>query len=615
MKALGRLSHRNIVRATDAGLDCRTPYLVMERIRGLNLSTLVRRVGPMPIPDACEMMRQAANGLAHLHERGLVHRDIKPSNLMLTAGGEIKILDLGLARMAEIAPRDHSDQTRTGQVMGTIDYMAPEQGTESRHADIRSDIYSLGGTLYKLLTGHAPYDRESRGSLLNKMRTMALSDPQPILQRRGDLPTELAEIVHHMLARDPEQRFDHPEQVAERLQPFCHGATLVALHDRAAGGDTEIEIDSSPSNWVESEPTTATKGRSNRRLVIGGVIAAIAIAMASVSMRPTSQPANNEMMVQSTPDGIDHPFLGFLDGHTDCVFGVEWIDDHRLVSAGWDGTVRVWDVDERRQTHRLDSRGNAAFGCLAVSPDRSMIAACNIGGTIYQWKSADCRFSHAFQINMPDAAVCRLAFSPDGKAMFVACHDGRFEILDAETGDAQVVIGEIGRHDHYSGTFVDNNSVVVGGAGQLRLFDLSSQKFVKSFVPAPKTVSAMSMLADNEIVVCSSWSNLISVWDIRSGRFQDWTATIGIQTVASMPNRQHAAIAGAAKTIRFIDCNRGDELSRIGLPTYSAQRLAVSPNGRLLASGGGWHVADKLHKDGDYRLRIWTLDSQAFDDD
>ena len=155
MKAIGRLDHPQIVRADDAREIDGHPVLIMEYVEGLDLARLVNRVGRLRVAAACELARQAAVGLQYVHEHGLVHRDIKPSNLMLTPRGEVKILDLGLARLHR--QRGGSDEmTGTGLTMGTADYMAPEQASDSHSVDIRADIYSLGCTLFKLLSGRRP---------------------------------------------------------------------------------------------------------------------------------------------------------------------------------------------------------------------------------------------------------------------------------------------------------------------------------------------------------------------------------------------------------------------------------------------------------------------------
>ena len=167
MKAIGRLDHPAIVRATDAGDVDGTHYLAMDYVEGIDLSRLVRLVGPLAIADACELIRQAAIGLQHAHEQGLIHRDVKPSNLMLTRRGEVRILDLGLALFGA-ASEAVDELTTVGQLMGTLDYMAPEQGDDCHDLDQRADVYSLGASLCKLLTGKAPFDAPGRHSPLAK---------------------------------------------------------------------------------------------------------------------------------------------------------------------------------------------------------------------------------------------------------------------------------------------------------------------------------------------------------------------------------------------------------------------------------------------------------------
>ena len=157
MRAVGTLDQPNIVRALDAREIDGTRFLVMELVEGMDLAELSRESGPLPIADGCELIRQAALGLQSAYERGLVHRDIKPSNLMLTPQGQVKVLDLGLA-LFQAQPPTETEMTASGQAVGTAEYMAPEQVSDSHLVDIRADIYSLGGTLYKLLSGHAPFD-------------------------------------------------------------------------------------------------------------------------------------------------------------------------------------------------------------------------------------------------------------------------------------------------------------------------------------------------------------------------------------------------------------------------------------------------------------------------
>ncbi len=228
MKAIGRLDHPQIVRAHDAREIDGRPVLIMEYVEGLDLARLVERAGRLRVADACELTRQAAVGLQYVHEHGLVHRDIKPSNLMLTPQGEIKILDLGLARFHR--ERGGSDgMTGAGQTMGTADYMAPEQTSDSHNADIRADIYSLGCTLFKLLSGHAPFEGPDFRGTFDKMTAHVRTPAPSIRELAADVPEELAALLGRMLAKDPAERPATSADVAKRLEPFCAGHDLPAL--------------------------------------------------------------------------------------------------------------------------------------------------------------------------------------------------------------------------------------------------------------------------------------------------------------------------------------------------------------------------------------------------
>ncbi|GAG47604.1 unnamed protein product, partial [marine sediment metagenome] len=193
MAAVGQLDHPNIVRALHAGEHEGNSYLVMEYVAGLDLSELVRRLGPLPVADACELARQAAMGLQYAHENGLVHRDIKPSNLMLASDGQVKVLDLGLALLQQDQPAEE-EVTGSGQAMGTADYIAPEQASDSHNVDIRADIYSLGCTLYKLLCGRAPFTDPKYRSTFEKMTAHVREPVPPIRQLRGEVSEELAAL-------------------------------------------------------------------------------------------------------------------------------------------------------------------------------------------------------------------------------------------------------------------------------------------------------------------------------------------------------------------------------------------------------------------------------------
>ncbi len=227
MRAVGQLDHPHIVQAYDAREEQGTHFLVMQLVRGVDVAAIVQRHGPLRVPDACEIVRQAALGLQYAHERGLVHRDIKPSNLLLAQNGIVKILDMGLALLS--CDTHQGELTSTGEIMGTLDYIAPEQIASTHHVDIRADLYSLGCTLFKLLTGIAPFAGPASSNPLQKMRAHEREAPPPLTSLRPDLPAEVGAIVERLLAKDPDARYQTPQELADAIQPLCDGAELRTL--------------------------------------------------------------------------------------------------------------------------------------------------------------------------------------------------------------------------------------------------------------------------------------------------------------------------------------------------------------------------------------------------
>lgn len=240
MKAIGRLRHPHIVLATDAGQAKDVLYLVMELEQGEDLASYVRRQGPMPVVEACEYARQAALGLQGAHEAGLVHRDVKPSNLFRTSSGQVKLLDLGLALLEQDAPVDDDKdgdsmpvRAHTMGPMGTDDYMAPEQWRSAHHVDARADLYSLGCTLFFLLTGQPPFQSPAITTRA-QLRQAHLREPAPALQSlRQEISPQLADLVRRLLAKEPAERFSSAKEVAQRLAALTdspsRGAAKIAL--------------------------------------------------------------------------------------------------------------------------------------------------------------------------------------------------------------------------------------------------------------------------------------------------------------------------------------------------------------------------------------------------
>lgn len=202
------LSHPNIVRVTDAGDVVGIPYVVLEYIEGKTLTQIVKDDGPLPVATVCAIARKVASALQYLHEHKIAHRDIKPANIMVTADGEVKILDLGLARETG-RPVTDGDLTEQGALLGTLRFMAPEQALSS-HVDSRADIYSLGQTIYWLLAGQVPFPDLDGLDLLMAHRE---KDPVPVSKLRAGVPSWLLAVLKKMTAKQPRKRYQTPAEV------------------------------------------------------------------------------------------------------------------------------------------------------------------------------------------------------------------------------------------------------------------------------------------------------------------------------------------------------------------------------------------------------------------
>ncbi|MDB5311115.1 MAG: pknH 2 [Gemmataceae bacterium] len=270
MEALGRLSHPHIARATDAGESGGYYYLAMEYVEGMDIARVLGSLGQMSLADACEIARQTADALDFIHQHGMIHRDIKPSNLLLGRDGIVRVLDLGLVRLG--GPGDGGEQlTITGTVMGTADFIAPEQARGSRDVDIRADVYSLGCTLYSLLTGSPPFTGPGFETAYEKFRAHNEATPPPVREKRPDVPEALEALIARMLEKDPSARPLAPAKVALELASFCQGQDLGRLAAIPAADPTEVptplpNLLPSPDQPAAVQPTVTQNGHTTARL-------------------------------------------------------------------------------------------------------------------------------------------------------------------------------------------------------------------------------------------------------------------------------------------------------------------------------------------------------------
>jgi serine/threonine protein kinase len=445
MTALGSLIHPNIVRATDAGDWQGAHYLVMEYVEGIDLKKVVHIHGPLAIADACEAIRQAAVGLQYIHENKRVHRDLKPSNLMLTLDGQIKILDLGLALLyGEAGTKD--EITGSHQVMGTADFMAPEQWLDSHQVDIRADLYSLGCTLYKLLTGKEPF-----ALLLDKNRDKRqahLTMPAPdIRSLRPEAPASLAAILERLLAKEPQGRFGKPLELVEALRPFCQGSDLSKLtalslamksrEDTETKKTVTYQMPAAPKAQPPDEVRIWQKGPSiwvGLATVVGVIAVIVAILFwkkphddlpwpadypQSLKQRVPGKPLALVEWAQPRPYDPKEPIRGkVLPLPTSKTLQVQW--HRRLLGKGV--------FFEMPQSLTLDSSpvpGSVSPTVLALDDDLSRNwfeldgviyppspTAKNYGGLFFGWNEPEPGTARAYFLGIEEAGGLQLAVAP-----------------------------------------------------------------------------------------------------------------------------------------------------------------------------------------------------------
>src|SRR5437868_9731865 len=263
-RAVAAMDHPNIVRAYDIDQDDKLHFLVMEHVDGASLQEIIKRSGPMDVLRACHYVRQSALGLQHAHEAaGLVHRDIKPGNILVDRNGVVKVLDMGLARFFH----DEDDlltQKYDENVLGTADYLAPEQALDSHGVDIRADIYSLGATFYYCLTGKTPF---SDGTVAQKLIWHQTRQPKPLRSLRQDVPEGLVAVIAKMMAKEPNDRYQQPIEVAEALASWTQAniapptaAEMPQLSPAAQASSSDVGV--VPTSPVPGKNPAAKTGKA-----------------------------------------------------------------------------------------------------------------------------------------------------------------------------------------------------------------------------------------------------------------------------------------------------------------------------------------------------------------
>jgi serine/threonine protein kinase len=582
VKAAARLLHPHIVQALDAEQAGDTHFLVMELVAGTDLAHLVAERGPLPIGEGCEYIRQAALGLNCAHEQGMVHRDVKPHNLMRTPEGLIKVLDFGLARFVSEQPTDQpsgaqpgrtdrSQLTGVGMFMGTADYMAPEQASDPRKADIRADIYSLSCTLYHLLTGQVPFPG---GSVTDKVVKHALAQPIALSQLRPDVPAALEAVVAKMMARSPDRRYQTPAEVAAALAPFAQAGT--------AEKTPRVPPEKRRSRWLLALAAALLVGLLG---LVGVVISRLVTDKGKTAITPPSpdkesrlldERVNKTVVTPPSPSTESRPpdervngkvrppeeirELWRDKGHTGRILGAVFsADGQRVLSSDSDGTVRWLDASTGellRSMNRPSARGVA---------------------------------NHPFTRGV--------AFSPDGKtAITPGDRDDRtMRLWDLETGEELKRFGPYAEDVHGMVFSADGQQVLFGLWMQktMRLLEIETEKEIQRFDGHTDVVHGIALSPDGKKSLSGSRDKTVRLWDNETGKELKRLEGHKEQVLcaAFSPDGKRAVSGGFDREIRLWDLETGKEIRQMErhvegtlAPTQRFVDLAFSSDGRRIAS-------------------------------
>jgi serine/threonine-protein kinase len=602
-RAAAKLQHPNIVTIFDLGEVEGTHYIAMELVEGLDLGQVMVPADRFPLEQKVRMLADICRGLDFAHKQGVVHRDVKPANVRVTRDGVVKILDFGIARLA------NSEMTQTGIVLGTPSYISPEV-LRGGTVDHRTDMWATGVILYEILTGQRPFVAETMTSLIYKI----IHEPYPALDARAlNMPEALAAAARKALHKDPSERFRDMTEMGRAL--------LLAIGDAPAPEaplEPEVRRRAYERNFeearrllAENDPTGALAAarraqsldpsRTDVLVLIDAIEAqlgtALTVARPPDGPRRSSAPSEHTRVAGRAPAPVDptdrparHDAVHDAPSSTMtelrtrgaaafrelAMFGEPPATQTVALSpvqdlfalAGSDGAIRLWDLSTRAKTitlrtelHRRSGHDALALA-LAFSPDGALLASSHVDGTVRLWNLAQgaevpVRLRH-------EGSVGALAFSPDGSTLATGSMDTNLRLWDL----GAALSGESRRELHRQ----------------------------------PSGITALTWAGGGDWILTGHSSRILRLQDARTGRL---LATLrGPEGVVSLlclsPDGRHVAVAGHDRTLRLFDLETREQKAM-----FTGLRRAVTG---LSFLGDGEHVASVSQENS---VQLWDLETKT----
>jgi serine/threonine-protein kinase len=633
IEAAAQLVHPNVVIAYDANEVDNVLFFVMEFVEGIDLGKLVQRFGKVPVGNAADYICQAAAGLQHAHERGMVHRDIKPSNLLLAyVDSTVKILDMGLARLREKSDDPNRQLTFTGMVMGTPDFISPEQAKDSRMVDIRSDLYSLGCTFYYLLAGRVPF---LEGTFTEKLLKHTLEEPTPLEELCPDLAPEVLAIVKKLMAKKPDDRYQTPAELIAALKPFAtperNAERFRAPKEPEKDPEWKMAMVSpedatlqrpAPGAKIPTDKTEAVNDSSAARPLGEKAGAVFSPTLERIPNRPGKEKESDKTAPEPAEKGPRRPrSAGLLRA---LVAGVGAIALAGAVVLAWKAYSSVQGLGSHvvvittaNNPPPATTRPTEPATVKETKPDTKPIVDTKpdtkpvkpeppLEGIIVEIREKDDEHK-----NDP----LRAAISPDGRWLVAGWNDFLWTYNLDKSKPGSAADGRLLDQLVYSVAIANDGRVLLGTTHEmiqpgkvprpvpvLTLWDPSSKEVPRRFSGLEKEASAITFSREGFRALTGGEDRSVRLWDLRTGkelkvlRKHDGK----VNAVAISPDGTKALSAARDNRLIYWDLETGNPLHIFPDHGGSVTAVTFSPDGKFAVSGSY-----------DRKVILWDLEKHA----